>query len=46
MVTLFWGLAIYIAFVFLLDIAVDLLAGVFAWAGRHEARIRAEHLAR
>ncbi|MCZ8310520.1 MAG: hypothetical protein O9320_06690 [Magnetospirillum sp.] len=45
MVTLFWGLAIYIAFVFLLDIVVDLLAGAFAWAGRHEARIRAGRLA-
>ncbi|MCA3260311.1 MAG: hypothetical protein ING44_00095 [Telmatospirillum sp.] len=45
MVTLFWGLAIYIAFVFLLDLVVALLAGVFAWAGRHEARIRANRYA-
>ena len=45
MVTLFWGLAIYIAFVFLLDIVVELLAGVFAWTGRHEARIRSSRLA-
>ena len=45
MVTLFWGLAIYIAFVFLLDIAVELLAGAFAWAVRHEERIRANRYA-
>jgi hypothetical protein len=41
MVTLFFGLATYIAFVFLLDLVVELLARSFAWAGRHEQRIRA-----
>jgi hypothetical protein len=39
-VTLFWILAIYITFIFLLDFVAALLASTFAWAGRAEARIR------
>jgi hypothetical protein len=45
MMSLFWGIAVYIAFVFLLDLFVEVIAGVFSWAARHEARIRADRLA-
>ncbi len=43
MTTLFWGIAIYIAFIFLLDLVAGVFAGIFAWAAQHESRI---HIAR
>lgn len=43
MMTLFWGIGIYIAFIFLLDLVAEVFAGVFAWAAQHESRI---HIAR